>query len=98
VGKGRTLKLLGTAQRAAFRRARHDGGPWTTVAIVAFGARTLAKLASRSPEVVHSQVLGPGEQIVISHTQESYGRLGKREAAAAKDAKRSRREAKTASR
>ena len=98
MAKGRTLSLLSTAQRAAFRKAREDGGHWTTVAVVAFGARMLAKLAVREPEIVHTQKLGRGEQLVISHTSDTHGGLAKREAQQAKEAKRAKREKKRAKR
>ena len=98
MAKGRTLSLLSTAQRAAFRKARQDGGHWTTVAVVTFGARLLAKLAVREPEVVHTQKLGRGEQLVISHTTDTHGGLAKREAQQEKQAKRAKRDKKRAKR
>jgi hypothetical protein len=92
--KARKLNAGAMIWRNVFRRARQQGGPWTVVAVGVFGVRTLSKLARRNPEVVHQQVLAPGQAITISHTTESRRDLARREAAeraAAKTAKAERR-------
>ncbi len=58
--------------RYLYRRAQMRGlfggsRAWTVVWTVLFGARMLKKLGSREPETVYSEVLGPGETLLISH-------------------------------
>jgi hypothetical protein len=40
---------------------------WTLVWAVIFGARMLKKASTREPEVVYSEVLSPGETVVVRH-------------------------------
>lgn len=40
---------------------------WTVVWAVIFGARMFKKATTREPEVVYSEVLRPGETVVLRH-------------------------------
>ncbi|MGI9118665.1 MAG: hypothetical protein ACR2G7_00770 [Acidimicrobiales bacterium] len=40
---------------------------WTVLWATIFGARMLKKATTREPKVVYSEVLGPGESLVIRH-------------------------------
>ncbi len=81
MAKAPISKLTASGRRYATRRARHDGGPWTALAVVMFGARFLNKLTKREPEVVYRRELAPGETVTLRHTTESYRKLEKRQAA-----------------
>lgn len=80
-------RIGATARRNVMHRARREGGVWTVLAIAWFGARALAKMAHRKPEVVHQQQLAAGEAISIVHTRESRADLAKRQSAEKRQAK-----------
>ncbi len=89
--------LAGSVRHGIMRRARAEGGVWTVLAVLAFGVRTLARLAAREPEV-HREVLGPGQTITITHTTESRRDAEKRRRNETRDRKRQRAAAKKAAR
>lgn len=58
--------------RYLYRRAQMKGlfggsRGWTIVWTVLLGARMLKKLGDREAKAVYSEVLGPGETLLISH-------------------------------
>lgn len=40
---------------------------WLALGALAVGVRTIARMASRKPEVVYSEDLEPGQSLVITH-------------------------------
>lgn len=40
---------------------------WTVIWAMIFGARMLKKATTKEPKVVYSEVLRPGQSVVISH-------------------------------
>lgn len=51
---------------------------WTVVWAVIFGARMLKKATTREPEVVYSEVLGPGETVILRNEAPSPTRRSRR--------------------
>lgn len=47
---------------------------WTVLWAVLFGARMLKKATTREPKVVYSEVLRPGQSVVIRHEDQPGGR------------------------
>jgi hypothetical protein len=68
---------------------RDGGGVWAGVAVLWYGARFLSRLAERNEDVVHHQVLQPGESVTITHTTVSRRDAAKAEKLAKKQARRS---------
>jgi hypothetical protein len=42
---------------------------WTVVWAVIFSARMLKKASTREPEVVYSEILGPGETVILRNEE-----------------------------
>jgi hypothetical protein len=42
---------------------------WTVVWAVLFGVRMLKKASTREPEVVYSEILGPGETVILRNEE-----------------------------
>ncbi len=76
-------RLLSWAVRKGLRRGLLGGEtPWLVVGAVALMAQLALKVLNRQPEVVFSEKLGEGEQLIITHRARS-GHNGRREGPAA---------------
>lgn len=60
---------------------------WTVVWAVIFGARMLKKATTREPEVVYSEVLSPGETVVVRHEDQPINTKKKKKKKAKADKK-----------
>jgi hypothetical protein len=75
--------LLSWAVRKGLRRGVLEGEtPWLVLGAVALLAQLSLKVLKRRPEVVFSEKLGPGEQLIITH-HDRKGHNGRREGPAA---------------
>ncbi len=54
-------------RRAQLRGLFGGSKGWTLVWAVIFGARMFKKAITREPQVVYSEVLGPGETVIVRH-------------------------------
>ncbi len=52
--------------------------PWTMVWAVIFGARMVKKATTREPKVVFSEVLTPGETVVVRQEEQPSSRRTRR--------------------
>lgn len=75
--------LLSWAVRKGLRRGVLGGEtPWLVLGALALLAQFGLKVWKKQPEVVFSEKLGPGEQLIITHRDRS-GHNGRREGPAA---------------
>ncbi len=51
---------------------------WTVVWAILFGARMLKKASTREPDVVYSEVLSPGETVVVRHEEQPPAKAKRR--------------------
>ncbi len=83
------LRVLIFFQRSAFRRFRSgDAGPWGAVAAGVFGVRMVTKWSARNVDVVYREVLKPGQQVNITHLEQTRADIAKMDRRELKLAKR----------
>jgi hypothetical protein len=76
-------EMLSWAVRKGLRRGVLGGEtPWLVLGAVALLVQLALKVLNKRPEVVFSEKLGPGQQLIITHRQRS-GHNGRREGPAA---------------
>ena len=61
-------------RRGQLRGLLGGSRPWTVVWAVLLGARLVRKAATREEKVVYSEVLAPGQTVVIRHERPGEGR------------------------
>jgi len=67
-------RLMGLAVGAGVRKGLLGGRRvWLALGIVAYGFRTVRRLAERRPEVVYRAKLDPGQSLLVEHQSVRYG-------------------------